>query len=148
MVGKTAPIRQRDRDRFEAIKTYCGCLPCLLLGHLNRHTTIEHVTCRGRRIGRGPEQHQNSIGLCSWHHFAVCDEGKHKHEMIGNFGPSLALGRRPFEDWFGDELEVLVPIQNYVLKLFADEPWPEYSLPVKIAYRVRERWIEIANARS
>lgn len=122
---------------------YCGCLPCLLVGHLDRHTTIEHVTEAGRRVGDGSDQHENTIGMCLWTHFGVCDPGLQKQVMIGEYGPSLAHGRRPFEAYFGDELNILLPIQNFLLEQFAANPWNEYHLPGNVARLTREKWINL-----
>lgn len=149
MVGKTPRIRKDDRQRFEIIKMYCGCLPCLLIGHLDRHTTIEHTTNAGRRVGEGSDQHQNTVGMCLWHHFSVCDPGLQKQRMIGEFGPSLAHGRKTFEQFFGDEIEVLLPVQDFLLARFADTPWPEYTMRRNVAQQTRDKWIDLnyANAK-
>ncbi len=146
MVGKTPRIRKDERERLDTIKLYCGCLACLLTGHLDRHTTIEHVTERGRRVGSELEQHWNTVGLCTWHHFGACDSGQQKHQMGGELGPSLAHGRHNFEEFFGDEVKVLIPIQNFMLALFAEQPWPEYSVPRQIVRDVRSEWIDLNHA--
>lgn len=138
MVGKTAPIRNSDRVRFDIIKTYCGCLPCLLRGFLDRPTTIEHATSRGRRVGKGSEQHESTIGLCTWHHFGV--KNRAYWNMAQVFGPSLAKGRRTFEDEFGDEVTILVPTQDFMLAIYAERPWGAYSTPREVAREVRAEW--------
>ncbi len=130
MVGKTAPIRPDDALRMETIHRHCGCLPCLIAGISDILTTVEHVTEAGRRI-QDEEQHQWTIGLCDWHHFGHAPERP---------GPSLALGRKPFEDYFGDEVKVLVPTQNFMLSLFDRQPWPEYAVPRRVAREVRKFW--------
>lgn len=149
MVGKTARIRKADRRRFEIIKQHCGCLPCLLIGRLDRHTSIEHVTERGRRVGRGSEQHQHTIGLCLWHHFGEWPrhwERVTELWMLREFGPSLAHGRKRFEEDFGDEVKVLIPVQNHMLELFAADPWPEYTVPAEVARQTRDLWIDLKDA--
>ena len=146
MVGKTPRIRKQDRQRLNTIKDYCGCLPCLLMGHLDRHTTIEHITKAGRRVGIESAQHENTIGLCLWHHFQVCNNGQQIDRMVSEFVPSLAAGSRSFQWHFGDELRVLLPIQNYLLELFAEHPWPEYSVPRRVARDVRSEWITLNHA--
>ena len=145
MVGKTAPIRAHDAERMETIAKYCGCLPCLLVGLLDVHTTIEHVTEAGRRVGND-EQHQHTIGLCDWHHFGTCRGEQTRQKISGDRGPSLAWGRRTFEEHFGDEVKVLVPTQDFMLDQFAALPWPEYSVPRTVARRVRLFWIELRYA--
>ncbi len=146
MVGKTPRIRKTERQRFETIKLYCGCLPCLLTGHPDRHTSIEHVTDRGHRIGTDSSQHEATIGLCEWHHYAVCVCGRHRQEMAGDYGPSLATGRHNFEEHFGDERHVLLPAQDFMLELFEQQPWQEYNVPRDIARKVRIEWIALNHA--
>jgi hypothetical protein len=143
VVGKTPRILKDERKRLENIKLYCGCLPCLLMGHLDRHTTIEHVTENGRRVGVKSAQHANTVGLCMWHHFGVCDHGQQKPFMIGEYGASLALGRRLFENHFGDEVHVLIPVQNYLLDQLESDPWPEYSVSRKASIATRNQWIKL-----
>lgn len=128
------------------IATYCGCLPCLLMGFLDVHATIEHVTDRGRRITQDWEQHKFTIGLCTWHHFGHTHNHRTRHQMSGERGPSLIWGRTTFEDHFGDEVKVLVPTQDFMLNLFAERPWQEYSVPRDIARLTRSEWIEMNHA--
>lgn len=146
MVGKTPRVLKNERLRLDKIKTYCGCLACLLMGHLDRHTTIEHVTESGRRIGVKSDQHANTIGLCLWHHFAVCDAGQTKADMGDEFGPSLAQGRKLFENHFGDEVHVLIPVQNFLLDQLELGPWPEYSVDRNAARNTRNQWIKLNHA--
>jgi len=146
MVGKTPRIRKNDRDRFEAIKQYCGCLACILTGHLDVHTSIEHITESGRRIGKDSSQHEATVGLCMWHHFGVCSGCRSTQSQTGEFGPSLAHGRYAFEEFFGDELKVLKPVQDFLLQLFADEPWPEYNISGKAVRLTRQKWIALNHA--
>lgn len=151
MVGKTAPIRKHDAQRMDTIAKHCGCLPCLLMGFSDVHTTIEHVTERGRRVG-DEEQHQWTIGLCVWHHFGrplpqwesmPGRVGGPLQATSGALGPSLIWGRTTFEEHFGDEVNVLVPVQDFMLAQFDEAPWPEYSVPRQVARAVRNHWIEL-----
>lgn len=142
MVGKTARVRSQDKQRMDVIAKHCGCLPCLLMGYLDVHTSIEHVTDRGRRVG-GDEQHQWTIGLCVYHHFGWTKARQTKQQVSGERGPSLAWGRKTFEEYFGDEVKVLVPVQNFLLEQFAESPWPEYTLPRRVARDTRMRWIDL-----
>lgn len=143
MVGKTPRARKDERDRMAVIKDYCGCLPCLLMGWPDVHTSIEHVTDRGRRVGKGQDQHKWTIGLCEWHHFGRLPSGQSAHMAAIDRGPSLAYGRQPFEEHFGDERHVLVPTQDFMLQLFVADPWPEYHVPRAIAREVRQQWIRL-----
>lgn len=146
MVGKTRPIRAKDAKRMDKIAKHCGCLPCLLMGYLDVHTTIEHVTEAGRRI-EGEEQHQWTIGLCTWHHFGHL-AGYSRQQMSGFRGPPLTWGRRIFEEHFGDEVKVLVPTQNFMLAAFDRQPWHEYAVPRNVARDVRNHWIDLNAAPS
>ena len=143
MVGSTPRARKSEKDRMDTIKEYCGCLPCLLMGYPDAHTSIEHVTKNGRRIGVGPAQHENTIGLCGWHHFRVCHPGQQQHQMTLEFGPSLANGRKLFDAHFGDEVHVLVPTQDFLLAQFAEEPWPSYTVSLKAIRSTRNEWIRL-----
>jgi len=62
--------------------------------------------------------------------------------MSGELGPSLIWGRMTFEEHFGDEVHVLVPVQDFMLELFADRAWPEYSVPRDVARLTRIKWID------
>ena len=146
MVGKTPRARKNDKQRMETIAKHCSCLPCLLVGYLDVHATIEHVTERGRRAGKGSEVHQHTIGLCTWHHFGHTPNHVTRQKMSGDRGPSLVWGRTTFEEFFGDEVTVLLPCQDFMLDLFDETPWPEYSVPGKIARKVRDHWITLNHA--
>lgn len=148
VVGKTAPIRRRDEVRFYVIRYYTGCLCCAIeLYNSCREdvslTTIEHVTNHGRRL---EDQHQATIGLCPWHHQAVPWNGLSKKEMRNILGPSLADGRRPFEEHFGDEVDVLLPLQDELIIWFAEDPWQEYTIPAEIRQRIRALWTKMKSA--
>jgi len=146
MVGKTPRVRKGDRDRFEIIKLHCGCLPCMLLGHLDRHTSIEHVTDRGHRVGKDSAQHVATIGLCEWHHFGKCLPSTSRQYMSGEFGPSLQWGRYPFEGHFGDERHVLIPTQDFLLEQFERKPWPEYNISREAVRLTRIEWTSLNHA--
>ena len=128
---------------METIVTYCGCLPCLLMGYLDIPASIEHVTERGRRVGKGAEQHRWTIGLDNWHHFGHTPSHTGRQQISGERGPSLIWGRKTFEEHFGDEVTVLVPTQDFMLDLFAEKPWQEYATPRHVAREVRNHWIEL-----
>jgi len=146
MVGKTQPVLEDERARLQTIKIYCGCLPCLLRGHLDRWTTIEHVTERGRRVGIKSAEHINTIGLCMWHHFGICDPGLRRAGMAAELGPALAHGRYPFEQTFGDEVKILIPVQNFLVAEFDLRPWPAHNVNHRAARRTRTLWIQLNRA--
>jgi len=145
MVGKTAPIKRLDEVRFHVIQEYCGCLACLLQGHELGHeaialTTIEHVTEHGRRL---PDEHQATIGLCPYHHFGTPWRMLRRDDMLRILGPSLAHGRKPFEAHFGDEVKVLLPVQDELILLFAGDPWPAYTMPRAVRKTAVELWTRL-----
>jgi hypothetical protein len=149
MVGKTAPIKRQDELRFQVITTHIGCLCCAIEMHDNPWedialTTIEHVTENGRRL---PNEHQATIGLCPWHHQGAPWRGLQAKEMDTILGPSLANGRKPFEEHYGDEVDVLLPVQDEAIILFAQNPWPEYSMPASIRKQIRAKWNQLRNHR-
>ena len=146
MVGRTPRARKNEQQRMEIIVQHCGCLPCLLMGLLDVHATIEHVTERGRRVGKGSEQHKWTIGLCVWHHFGHTPNHRSRDRMTAERGPSLTGGRKTFEEHFGDEVHVLVPTQNFMLELFDTQPWEPYAVPRDVARKVRSRWISLTHA--
>lgn len=146
MVGKTPRILKDERARLQTIKIFCGCLPCLLRGHLDRWTTIEHVTDRGRRVGIKSDEHINTIGLCIWHHFGACDPGQQRAGMSSELGPALGNGRYPFEEAFGDEVKILIPVQNFLIAQFDLRPWPEHNVDHRAARQTRKLWIELNRA--
>jgi hypothetical protein len=148
MVGKTPRILKDERARLQTIKIFCGCLPCLLMGHMDRWSTIEHITENGRRVGIKSDEHKNTIGLCMWHHFGVCDPGQQMAPMTAELGPALAHGRHRFEDHFGDELKILLPVQNFLLAEFDQSPWPEHTINRHAVRRTRKLWIKLNAKRS
>lgn len=142
MVGKTRPVTRQDEIRFQVIQYHVGCICCAIDMHQAGHedislTTIEHVTSHGRRL---EDEHQATIGLCPWHHQAVPWNGLTKKEMELILGPSLAGGRKPFEERYGDEVDVLLALQDDIIIWFAQEPWPEYTMPASVRERIRAQW--------
>ena len=71
--------------------------------------------------------------------------GLTKKEMGLILGPSLAQGRKLFEERYGDEVEVLLPLQDQVIIWFAEDPWPEYTIPAEVRQRIRAKWTEMKN---
>jgi hypothetical protein len=131
--------------RFKVIREYMGCLCCAIELHGSGYedialTTIEHVTENGRRLF---DEHNATIGLCPWHHQAVPWNYKTKSQMRDLLGPSLAEGRKPFEDHYGDEIHVLLALQDEMIIWFAGEPWREYTMPDKVRKRIKAKWIEL-----
>jgi len=59
-------------------------------------------------------------------------------------GPSLAHGKRTFQEFFGPE-RLLVSIQDYLIQSFEAEPWMGYSIPYEIRQQASELWLESIN---
>lgn len=116
------------------IATYCGCLPCLVYGRKDMHAQVHHVVEGGKRVG-----HDCTIGLCPWHHVAMPWDGVGEPEMERRFGPSLAHGMTPYERRYGPE-RYLVEVQDYMLRLFAADPWQEYNVSRTAAKQVHAFW--------
>ena len=142
MVGRTAPIRPIDEHRFEVIREHCGCLTCLIRARLNIRCTVEHVTDAGRRVG-GSAQHQYTVGLCEWCHLGWPPEGMLTGQATTILGPSLANGRKPFEEAYGDELLVLIPTQDWLIRSFDETPWRPYNIPLHVARDAQELWTQL-----
>ena len=111
----------------------CPCLPCLLINNRPRLPTIQHIV-RGRRLG-----HLYTYSSCIFHHLGLSDDPKHK-DLTPILGPSLANGRKPFEAFFGDEITVLLPIQNLILEAFVSQGWSDYNVPTDVRRAARSLW--------
>lgn len=132
MPGKKAPTKAESR-RMQMIKD-SGCVCCLLATRGTTPPDVHHITAGGRRLG-----HMHTIGCCAWHHRGVSFEGENKQSMSGIFGPSLAFGKRTFNEFFGSE-EILLLVQNLVLEHFDRSPWPSYNPPYLVRREATELW--------
>ena len=128
MVGRAKPATKAQRQRM-AVIAEMGCLPCLIQ-RAERPATIQHVTEGGRRLG-----HDYTYGSCTWHHLGTKEQGWSMQEMMGILGPSFAHGRKNFEEVYGDERDVLVRLQDWVLDR-------SYFRNVEL----QEKWIELRRA--
>ena len=134
MVGKSTPATPEEKRRMDLIKRAGGCLLCLLVGITDRHTSVQHVAKARKRLG-----HDHTYGACGWHHFGYPSPGKTVTETKETFGPSLAHGMKPYEERFGTE-DMLVQTQNFLLRLFDENPWPDHNVPGRVARAVRQYW--------
>lgn len=109
----TGAPTKAQQARFVAIKE-TGCVCCRLRGYPGEPPEIHHLLDKAHER-RG---HDETIGLCPWHHRGVPKEGwiPKTYELL--VGPSLAKGSRPFHVAFGDD-ELLLAEQNRVLQLYA-----------------------------
>ena len=82
-----------------------------------------------------------SYASCEWHHFGKRFENMSRQEMSGLLGPSLAHGKRGFQEFFGSE-RFLIEIQNLILEHFNKSPWNDYIVPHDVKREARELWDE------
>ena len=109
-----------EKARMDAIE---WCLPCLI-DNKKRQAEIQHVTSGGRRLG-----HLYTYGLCPYHHRGLNDIGITGREMSKLVGPSFAHSRKTYEQFYGDERDVLVKLQTWVLNNDYEPYW-----------RLHEKW--------
>ncbi len=103
------PIKAQQA-RFTAIKLDTGCVACRLQGLGFSFAEIHHLGV-GKRLG-----HNETIGLCSWHHRAVRPDGWSAEEMCSHLGPSLARGSKPFHAHFGSDDELLAEQERLLVR--------------------------------
>lgn len=100
----------REEARIIACKE-SGCIACL--SHALRNPEYKgwqpdygcdyhHMLSGGRRRG-----HRYGIGLCPWHHRAVCDFSANAATMRAWAGPSLMDGSKKFHEAYGSDDELL-----------------------------------------
>lgn len=123
------------KRRFDAMKR-TGCIPCLLENLADSHGEIHHIVDGAYRQGD-----QFTYSNCSWHHRGIPWQGMELEDMRHTLGPSLRLQSRDYRERYGDE-GTLLQVQNYVLHLFATEPWADYDMPRETARKVRKFWKE------
>lgn len=107
----TGTPTKAQQARFTAIKLDTGCVACRLQGLGYCEPEIHHLGV-GKRRG-----HDETVGLCGWHHRAVLPDGWTAEAMRGRYGPSLARGSKPFHKHFGSD-DVLLDEQERLLLRF------------------------------
>ena len=122
-----------ESERMQAIKD-SGCIACMLATRGTQAPDIHHITSGGRRQG-----HEKTIGLCPFHHRGFIPEGQSKQSMSGVFGPSLAWGKKTFNEFFGSE-QILWVVQNAVIAEFKQSPWYDYRVPYEIRRKAMRLW--------
>lgn len=86
-------------------------MACKIMGFPWSQPEIHHIAKGFKRLG-----HEFTLPLCAWHHRAEPPfMGMKKSEAREVFGPSLAMGKRSFQKWFGSEEQLLEQI-NWWLK--------------------------------
>lgn len=98
-----------DEARIEIIKVI-GCICCLINGNGWRYAEWDHFTVSGFTTS-----HQDTAGLCLWHHRAICEEGMTTSKMTAKYGPSKAKGSVTFHNFFGTK-EFLLGYQNKLIE--------------------------------
>lgn len=134
MVGKVIPANKAEKNYHQIIREYCGCLPCIIEYRLDRHATIQHVTEGRKRLGQS-----EVYGSCEWHHLGTVPDGQTLDAMQFRYGPSLAHGKKPFEDMYGDELQ-LIKLQRFFVSLWERNPWEPHHVPAWAAREVIAYW--------
>ena len=122
-------------ERFEAIKGI-GCIVTLLNYRQGQGCDIHHLTAGGRR--RGDEY---TIGLSPYYHRGLCADGLTQAQTVKRFGPSLAHGKRTFEDTFGTQ-DLLLEVQNLVIKQYLAHYWSDYDPPYEVRRRAIHLWTD------
>ena len=87
-----------------------------------------------KRVG-----HLHTYSSCEWHHFGYAFGGASNQRMIGELGPSLAHGKRTFQEFFGSE-RVLVHIQDRFYATYKKSPWFDYGVPENVRAKARHEW--------
>lgn len=103
MVGKTKAATKAQKERFGKLQEL-GCICCLNESNGYRAPDIHHILDCGRRMG-----HDYTIPLCPYHHRGVITS---PHEVYR--GPSLADGKKPFESWYGSQVELLEQVNDLI----------------------------------
>ncbi len=128
-------MNKSDLDRMAAIKA-SGCILCLLAAGKTKAPDVHHLTSGSRRRG-----HQYTLGWCPYHHRGLIPDEHTKQSMSGLVGPSYAWGRRGFAEFFGSD-DLLLKIQNLILKHFNGDPWIDYQVPYEVRREAQELWSE------
>lgn len=103
------PTKAQER-RFQLIKLESGCICCRLRGLGYTPPEIHHLIDGGRRRG-----HDETIGLCQWHHQGYAPDGWTPRTYRELAGPSLKDGTCTFREAYGTDDELLAA-QNRLLQ--------------------------------
>ena len=66
--------------------------------------------------------------------------------MMRVLGPSIAFGMREYRDVWGSE-QILVKLQDELIKRFTVQPWQEYNLPGYVGNDIRRLWQQLRGLR-
>ena len=136
MVGKTKTPTKAEKDRMTVLKEHVPCIPCLMVVRKVRLPSIQHTVSGMTRDG-----HLSTYSACDWHHFGYVQDGMDKMQMMGLLGPSLAHGKRGYQEHFGNE-KLLVRLANFFVDEFQKSPWMDYMVPYELQRRAFNYWSE------
>lgn len=97
MRGCNPTPTKHDLVRFRKLQDF-GCIACRLEGHFHEPCDIHHIK---------QGSHQDTIGLCPWHHRGDTIEGCSATLMRTLRGPSLRGHKRAFILAYGTEAQLL-----------------------------------------
>jgi hypothetical protein len=112
MKTSTGTPTKAQKLRYERM-TQLGCVCCRIMGDPERDAEIHHIVEGRKRLG-----HEDSIALCGWHHRGLKEDFWSQvpdSEVNEVRGPSIANGKRAFNDHWGSEKELL-GIQNEMIR--------------------------------
>ena len=141
-MGRAKPATSAEKRRMTILKESVPCICCLVLGKV-RLPEIHHAVSGMRREG-----HNKTVSLCPWHHRSIPldnwqkldgAEGGANQATSGLLGPSLAHGKRTFQEFFGSE-HLLVLIATRLVKSYEESPWHNYDIPYDLKRKVIEYW--------
>lgn len=96
--------------RWDEIRVL-GCI-CCLMRSIRRAAEIHHMTIGGKH-GQKRLGHDQTFGLCAWHHRGENAFGSSQLGVLA-YGPSFAHEPRRFREVFGTQ-EELLEFQNELL---------------------------------
>lgn len=102
--------------RFAEIQRL-GCVCCRLNGDGFVQCEIHHLN-EGDHHGQLRKGHDETVGLCPWHHRGVCRERWTPEDMVAAYGPSWEQQPSAFRARYGGA-ERLLKYQDDLLMLWA-----------------------------
>ena len=136
MVGRSKTPTKAEKDRMTVIKGHIPCLACLFATGRVRLPEIDHKVSGMKREG-----HDKTSPLCPYHHRGLIPDGHTKQTISGLLGPSLAWGKRTFEEFFGHE-NLRITITTRLVKSYEESPWIDYEIPYELQRRAFNYWSE------
>ena len=115
-MGPSKNISDKQRRRMDIITREIGCIPCRL-----KHGHYRPAECNHLLNGNGGYRlgHDETVPECLWHHRGIPDAGIDSRAMKQTFGPSRALHKREFREYFGTD-QRLLEVTNVYVQNFED----------------------------